>query len=443
MGLNYPQCDWIFTNAYLEAFAHTFNVSISEADEILNDALGPCAPLAFDNLPNSYVTILIVLYSIIMTVGILGNLCVIVVISSSRKLWKVVNFLLLSLACSDLLLALTLPWTIIHNTSYDYTMGSGLCKAIPPLQGTAVMSSINCLVAIALERHQAIVYPTRQNIFRSHLRLMIAVGLIWICSFCFQIPQIVVLDDVVWNQKTPVKPATVWYEVTVHTCQETWSPQQSQAYSIAIIVMVYAVPLALLVFLYGRIGYFVFSRRGIENSLSAEHSERSRSRRIRLNVMLVLLVTSFALLWGPYFVFQCLTVCLTSYCSPELVGYLQLVGHVNVAVDPLLYAALHERVREEFIFLVRRLFRCKLQPDRRGAFRPPSATSPAIRNLRTNDRQTVSTPRPVYTLSVTAHTESPDSSISLRPIDTNKDTNVTSHEEMKLPGAVNDPYTSS
>ncbi|CAK8696990.1 unnamed protein product [Clavelina lepadiformis] len=359
MALYPPKCEYIFAPWYLEMFNKIFNVTNSK--EILLDSLDPCEDSIDYYLSNGFVYSLISVYALIIFIGLFGSLCVIWVIVTSPSLHKTLNFLLLSLAFSDVVLTLSLPWTLIYNISYDYTLGPGLCTAIPPIQGMAVMSSIYALLLMAVERYQVILHPHHRGLFKTPLRIGMLIAVVWVIAICFQIPQFIVLSEEVLHHDIVVLSShsgipEITYRETIQICSELWAGnQQSLAYSIAIFIFIYSAPLMVIVVVYARIGYFIWFRPSPVVVLSANGNERARSQRKKIMSMLILLASVFAVCWGPYFV--TMLVCLDGHCNPELTSYFQWLGHTNVALDPILYAYLHVRVREEFLLKLKTIRR--------------------------------------------------------------------------------------
>lgn len=98
-------------------------------------------------------TFLIVIYSVIMTGALIGNLLVIIVILANKAMRTVTNMFLVSLAVSDTLIA---GWNIPIQLGYyihsEWTLGEFLCKMSSYLQAVSVMASIFTLTAVAIER---------------------------------------------------------------------------------------------------------------------------------------------------------------------------------------------------------------------------------------------------------------------------------------------------
>lgn len=82
-----------------------------------------------------------------------GNVFVIAAILIERNLQSVANYLILSLAVADLLVAgLVMPMSAIYQVSDEWTMGPELCDMWTSSDVLCCTASILHLVAIALDR---------------------------------------------------------------------------------------------------------------------------------------------------------------------------------------------------------------------------------------------------------------------------------------------------
>uniref|UniRef100_A0AAV2LCT1 G-protein coupled receptors family 1 profile domain-containing protein n=1 Tax=Knipowitschia caucasica TaxID=637954 RepID=A0AAV2LCT1_KNICA len=71
----------------------------------------------------------ILLYVLIFLVSVVGNLLILVVLVLNKRMRTVTNCFLLSLAVSDLMMALfCMPFTLIPNIMEDYVFGETMCK---------------------------------------------------------------------------------------------------------------------------------------------------------------------------------------------------------------------------------------------------------------------------------------------------------------------------
>lgn len=131
MARNYPKCDWVVNSSY------DLSDPIVTVDDIncTVKVNGSCSHCFFHDLSDAFVYSIITCYSIIMTLGILGNIGTIAIILSVRELRIVMNLLLVALAFSDIIITIAMPFSFLSNISYEYTASEVACKFIPLLQG--------------------------------------------------------------------------------------------------------------------------------------------------------------------------------------------------------------------------------------------------------------------------------------------------------------------
>lgn len=78
----------------------------------------------------------ILLYSLIFLLSVFGNLLIIVVLVVNKRMRTVTNSFLLSLAVSDLMMAVfCMPFTFIPNLLEDFIFGAAMCKIVAYLMG--------------------------------------------------------------------------------------------------------------------------------------------------------------------------------------------------------------------------------------------------------------------------------------------------------------------
>lgn len=86
--------------------------------------------------PELELAIRVTLYAVIFLMSVGGNVLIIVVLGLSRRLRTVTNTFLLSLAVSDLLLAVAcMPFTLLPNLMGTFIFGTVVCKAVAYLMG--------------------------------------------------------------------------------------------------------------------------------------------------------------------------------------------------------------------------------------------------------------------------------------------------------------------
>ncbi|XP_042370149.1 neuropeptide Y receptor type 1-like [Plectropomus leopardus] len=153
-------------------------------------------------------TFLIVAYSAVIAIGLLGNAGLVFIIARQQELRNVTNILIANLSCSDILMCVVcLPVTVIYTLMDRWVLGEALCKVTPFVQCMSVTVSVFSLVLIALERHQLILHPTGWSPAAGHSYL--AVCLTWLVACFMSLPFLsfnILTNDPFQNISLPANP---------------------------------------------------------------------------------------------------------------------------------------------------------------------------------------------------------------------------------------------
>ncbi|KAL4829284.1 hypothetical protein H8958_000487 [Nasalis larvatus] len=209
----------------------------------------------------------ITLYAVIFLMSIGGNVLIIVVLGLSRRLRTVTNAFLLSLAVSDLLLAVAcMPFTLLPNLMGTFIFGTVICKAVSYFMGVSVSVSTLSLVAIALERYSAICRPLQARVWqtRSHAaRVIIAT---WLLSGLLMVPY------PVYTVVQPVGPRVL-------QCVHRWpSAGVRQTWSVLLLLLLFFIPGVVMAVAYGLISRELYLGLRFVGDSDSESQSRVRSQ---------------------------------------------------------------------------------------------------------------------------------------------------------------------
>lgn len=237
-----------------------------------------------------------IFYITILVVAVLGNSVVVYIVCSSEKMRTVTNYFIANLAIGDLCMAiLCVPFSFISTLILKFwPFGEHLCVAVNYLQAVSVFVSAYTLVAISLDRYLAIIYPLRPRMTRCQAKVIIAS--VWILSLATTLP-VAIFSRLV----TP--PVNFYVHMDRQVCTEDWGSEPSDdelrmAYSVALMLLQYFLPLTVLVFTYSRIAMVVWGKRTLGET-PARVDRIARSKR-KMTKMMVTVVMVYTLCWLPF-----------------------------------------------------------------------------------------------------------------------------------------------
>ncbi|XP_029932089.1 neuropeptide Y receptor Y2, like [Myripristis murdjan] len=303
--------------------------------------------------------VVILAYSTIIVLGVLGNSLVIYVIYRFKTLRTVTNFFIANLAVADLLVnTLCLPFTLVYTLLGEWKFGSALCFLLPYAQGLAVHVSTVTLNVIALDRHRCIVYH-----LETRMRKDVCFGVIaltWVLSAVLASPLAIFREYGSFS----LEPGH-----TIQVCTEKWPGKNTDGtvYSISMLILQYFLPLSIISFAYVRIwsklrGHVspaaVSGNGGGGGGGSSAGSERHRRRR-KTTKMLATMVVVFAVSWLPFHAFQLATDIDSSVLDMRDFRLLYTIFHVvamcSTFANPLLYGWMNRNYRAAFLAV----FKCR------------------------------------------------------------------------------------
>ena len=136
---------------------------------------------------------LVVLYSLIVFVGLVGNGLVIIIVYKSRSMFSTTNILLANVAAADLVSLAWCPIPLAVNLSGKHASGKiadFICKFFTGYSVTCVTVGVTylSLVVLALERYYAIVKPFKPAFVPSKQRMYFVINGIWVAAITFSLP---------------------------------------------------------------------------------------------------------------------------------------------------------------------------------------------------------------------------------------------------------------
>ncbi|KAI6176805.1 putative neuropeptide Y receptor 11 [Aphelenchoides bicaudatus] len=299
--------------------------------------------------------IIIIAYSLVIFLGVCGNLLTIIAILRNKTMRTARNFFILNLAFSDFFMCTVTSSITLYTVLYMFwPFGSVSCKLAGSVQGFTIFLSSFSISAIALDRYVLVIFPTKRE--RQHNLSLLFFSLIWIISFLLALPVLDASDlNVLFKDKN--------CDITLTICNEKnekWQQMfiSKEIYTIGVLVFQYSVPLISIAFVYTRIARRMGTRFAARASLpdvthDAIVTRRRKSiadRQRRTHYLMICLVVVFAIAWLPLNVFHILNAFhfVKSFNVPTF-AFCHVFAVFSAVLNPLSYAFFNQNFRSEFV----------------------------------------------------------------------------------------------
>ncbi|TSQ58042.1 D(2)-like dopamine receptor [Bagarius yarrelli] len=257
------------------------------------------------------------LLTLLIFVIVFGNVLVCMAVSREKALQTTTNYLIVSLAVADLLVAtLVMPWVVYLEVVGEWRFSTIHCDVFVTLDVMMCTASILNLCAISIDRYTAVAMPMLYNTrYSSKRRVTVMISVVWILSFAISCPLLFGLNNTDSHDEALcviANPAFVVYSSVVS----------------------FYVPFIITLLVYVQI-YVVLRRR--RKRVSTKRTYPSSNTDVGV----------FIICWLPFFI----THIVNTYCHVpvELYTAFTWLGYVNSAVNPIIYTTFNIEFRKAFI----------------------------------------------------------------------------------------------
>ncbi|XP_067885026.1 neuromedin-K receptor-like [Heterodontus francisci] len=294
-------------------------------------------PLANDTnqfaQPSWKIALWSIAYGSVVAVAVSGNLIVIWIILAHKRMRTVTNYFLVNLAFSDAsMAAFNTLVNFIYAVHNDWYFGETYCRFHNFFPIAAVFASIYSMVAIAVDRYMAIIHPLQPRLSATATKVVIVS--IWSLAVILAFPQC--YYSVIKQHPGRILCLFNWPGVFI--------------YQIAVLVLVYLLPLVVMAITYTIIGITLWGGE-IPGDTSENYHEQLKAKRKVVKMMIVVVFT-FTVCWLPYHIFF---LVIKQY--PHI-GSWKPIQQVYLAVfllamssnmhNPIIYCCLNSRFRAGF-----------------------------------------------------------------------------------------------
>ncbi|XP_026635296.1 D(2) dopamine receptor isoform X2 [Chionomys nivalis] len=157
------------------------------------------------------------LLTLLIFIIVFGNVLVCMAVSREKALQTTTNYLIVSLAVADLLVAtLVMPWVVYLEVVGEWKFSRIHCDIFVTLDVMMCTASILNLCAISIDRYTAVAMPMLYNTrYSSKRRVTVMIAIVWVLSFTISCPLLFGLNNTDQNECIIANPAFVVYSSIV------------------------------------------------------------------------------------------------------------------------------------------------------------------------------------------------------------------------------------
>ncbi|KAM4646440.1 D(2) dopamine receptor isoform 2-T2 [Amazona ochrocephala] len=157
------------------------------------------------------------LLTLLIFVIVFGNVLVCMAVSREKSLQTTTNYLIVSLAVADLLVAtLVMPWVVYLEVVGEWRFSRIHCDIFVTLDVMMCTASILNLCAISIDRYTAVAMPMLYNTrYSSKRRVTAMIAVVWVLSFAISCPLLFGLNNTDENECIIANPTFVVYSSIV------------------------------------------------------------------------------------------------------------------------------------------------------------------------------------------------------------------------------------
>uniref|UniRef100_A0A8D0WJ53 Melatonin receptor type 1A n=1 Tax=Sus scrofa TaxID=9823 RepID=A0A8D0WJ53_PIG len=275
---------------------------------------------------------LILIFTIV--VDVLGNLLVILSVYRNKKLRNAGNIFVVSLAVADLLVAVyPYPLVLMSIFNNGWHLGHLHCQLSGFLMGLSVIGSIFNIAGIAINRYCYICHSLKYDRWYSNRNSLCCVFLIWVLTLVAIVPNLCM--------------GTLQYDPRIYSC--TFAQSVSSAYTIAVVVFHFLVPMVIVIFCYLRIWVLVLQ---IRWRAKPENNPRLKPQDFRNFVTMFVVFVLFAICWAPLNFIGLAVASDPASMAPRIPEWLFVAGYYmayfNSCLNAIIYGLLNQNFRQEY-----------------------------------------------------------------------------------------------
>lgn len=269
-------------------------------------------------------------FTIVLILGTtFGNILVIVAFILYERIHIVTNYFVVSLACTDLCVALfSMPvWVAYLLTGPAWVLGAELSRVwtmVDILIGTA---SIMNLMAISFDRVLCIKNALRYTAWMTPRKVTIIISCVWIYSFCMAVASILLFAQPIFN--------------------------------LIVMIMCFCAPLLVIITAYSivlKVALHQMKQIHANTPAQLPRSHYSFLKEVKATKTLAVVVGAFVICWLPFVVINMIySLCEPQNCpvvTPEVILVTKWMHYSNSLLNPIIYTVMNRDFRKAFKLLL-------------------------------------------------------------------------------------------
>ncbi|XP_046360468.1 neuropeptide FF receptor 2-like isoform X2 [Haliotis cracherodii] len=347
----------------------SYNYNYNNTVEVAYDADSFDAfdyPGGFKHVPSWEIALKTLTYIPVIAFAIVGNVLIILVVARNKRMQTTTNYYIVNLAAADLLVAVSCSWVhLVDDLTDGWVLGSFFCKFNTFAQVLSLVASIFTLTFISCDRFFGIVFAMKAHFIERRARYTIVA--LWVCSLAIAVPMLIyrVQEERAWRNHVEKWcdddwPVVEWKDPVSNSTMSD-IPARKIYYTIVCVVLFF-LPCILMSAAYAVIIWTLWSAKVPGERISKDIRLQTQLKK-RIILMLVLLLVTFIICWGPlvgilmYSEYREDKLSTLGPWYPKLEYFSRYLAHVNSAINPMIYAGFNDNFKKGFQLLFRSIER--------------------------------------------------------------------------------------
>ncbi|XP_060901736.1 trace amine-associated receptor 1-like [Labrus mixtus] len=276
---------------------------------------------------------LYIIFGVIIILTVCGNLLVTFSVAYFKQLHTPTNYLILSLAMSDLLLGIIVMFpSMIRTIESCWYFGDFFCNVCMSSVYTLVTASIINLSFISVDRYYAVCQPL---LYRSKISVNVVLIMILLC----------------WSISVILGFGMIFLKLNILGVEDLYYNHVALSSTVSSVISFY-LPGIIMLCVYLKIFLVAQTQfRSIQIAGCVIAVKKSNTSQTKATKTLAIVMGVFLCFWTPFFVCNIINPFISYSIPPTFIVTLGWLGNSNSAVNPIIYAFFYSWFRKAFKLL--------------------------------------------------------------------------------------------